>query len=390
MTIQQLRLRIPGNNREISAPMPQSSIALTLSDGRLSVAWSDGLQATFHPIWLRERLPDGTTLDPGTGQRLIEAADLPLELAVTAAEAEGESLTLTFSDGQRGTLPLTLLRRSAAPPPAQDRVLWGADLAPLPAADFAAVQASDAALCDLLQKLHRYGFAVVRGLPVELDGALRLTDRIGPIRITNWGGLADVKAIAEPYDLTMTPRRLEQHSDNPYRRPVPGYVFLHCLRNDAVGGESVIVDGFQVAERLRAEAPEAFAVLTRVQPRFRYEDDSALLESEGPLIELDPRGRVRQVRYSNRTELVEALPPEELDLYYRARQLYYRLLNDPACTLVFKLEPGELMIMDNYRLLHGRRGYRLETGSRHMRQCYMDRDILNSRRLVLLRTQEAA
>jgi len=41
------------------------------------------------------------------------------------------------------------------------------------------------------------------------------------------------------------------------------------------------------------------------------------------------------------------------------------------------------LMMDNYRLLHGRTGYTLATGSRHMRQCYLDRDAVGSRRRLL-------
>lgn len=91
------------------------------------------------------------------------------------------------------------------------------------------------------------------------------------------------------------------------------------------------------------------------------------------------------MRYSNRTEMVDHLPLDELDRYYKARQLYFRLLSDPAMTLTFKLEPGDCMIMDNYRLLHGRRSFKLDTGMRHMLQCYMDRDTVASKRKVLAR-----
>jgi gamma-butyrobetaine dioxygenase len=122
-----------------------------------------------------------------------------------------------------------------------------------------------------------------------------------------------------------------------------------------------------------------------VRPRFRYADDDTVLETSGPLIELDPLGRVRQLRMSNRTDAVEAVDPDLLDRYYRARKALTDRVNDPACQLQFKLGPGDLLIMDNYRLLHGRTGYRPGTGDRHMRQCYMDRDSVGSRRKVLAR-----
>lgn len=53
--------------------------------------------------------------------------------------------------------------------------------------------------------------------------------------------------------------------------------------------------------------------------------------------------------------------------------------------LRFKLAPGEAYVIDNYRLLHGRTAIVLTTGRRHLRQCYMDRDIVSSRQKVLRR-----
>ena len=69
------------------------------ADG-LAVAWGDGRRFVFHPLWLRERAPDPATLDPRTSQRLIEAAFLPGDLAVTGATVlDNGCLQVAFSDG---------------------------------------------------------------------------------------------------------------------------------------------------------------------------------------------------------------------------------------------------------------------------------------------------
>jgi gamma-butyrobetaine dioxygenase len=364
---------------------------LTCADGLLHLTWPDGRRLVRHPIWLRERLPDPRIVEPLTGQRLIEAAELPLDLTVTHAETMAGRVLLRFSDGFEATIPEAWLEEAATPPAeadfAEELTLWDGSLKPVPTGEFAALGRSEAALADFLNGLHAHGFAVLSGVPVEMDGALEFAKLIGPIRQTNWGGLADVKAIANAYDLTMTPRHLEPHSDNPYRQPVPGYILLHALTNDAVGGESTVVDGFHAAKRLKETDPEAFQALTRTRVYFRYADGDTVLENRGALIELDDLGRIIQTRYSNRTELVEPLSIAELDAFYGARQAFYNLIQPASpLTLTFKLQPGDLMMMDNYRLFHGRTSYRLETGSRHMRQCYMDRDIVQSRRKVLNRT----
>ncbi|MFE8899949.1 TauD/TfdA family dioxygenase [Cobetia marina] len=363
-----------------SAPL---SVCLTDSGRQLQLSHPEG-DLTLEALWLRERSPDDATLDSLTGQRLIEAADLLLDLRLSEAQLDGDTLSLAFSDGHAASFSLAaLLAECRAPQAYQGMTFWKGDLAQLPEADFAAALDDDAALLDMLEQLQRFGFVRVSGVPDHEDGMQSLIHRIGPLRRTNWGGIADVKSVANAYDLTMTQRGLEPHTDNPYRDPIPGYIWLHCLRNAAQGGDSTLVDGFSAAEHLRREDPEAFACLTEVTPGFRYHDATTRLESEGPLIELDSRGQVARVRFSNRTERVPALPSATLRRYYAARQAFYRLIAGDDFTLHLKLAPGQMLIMDNYRLFHGRSAFQLEGGIRHMRQGYVDRDSTASRRLLL-------
>ncbi|WP_110685444.1 2-trimethylaminoethylphosphonate dioxygenase [Salinicola aestuarinus] len=335
----------------------------------------------LHALWLRERAPDPQTLDPRTGQRLIEAAALPLDLAIASLDYDATHLHIGFSDGHATTFPVAEL----LPAPREPRTLWDATLTAIPEVTFEEAVADDTALLTMLEDLERLGVAKVRGVPLEDDGMLPLVARLGPLRRTNWGGVADVKSVADAFDLTMTQRGLEPHTDNPYRDPIPGYIWLHCLSNADSGGDSTLADGFQAAERLRESDPAAFDILTRTPTHFRYVDDDTHLESEGPLIELDARGDIFRVRFSNRTERTPALEPATLERYYAARQQFFSLITAPEMTLTPKLAPGEMLIMDNYRLLHGRTAFTLTQGVRHLRQGYVDRDTTASRRLTLKR-----
>ncbi len=367
--------------------MSEIASRVALAGGRLRVALPSGGRHELHPLWLRERCPCTECRDPRTGQRLLDAWSLPLDTTVTDAQETEERIDVTFSDGHVARFDLDALERAVHPQPDErdDIVTWDGRLSDLPEADWNEAADDDRALHAMLESLRRYGFVLVRNVPAEMDGVGSVVERIGPMRRTNWGGIADVKAIPEAYDLTMTTRALEPHTDNPYREPIPGYIFLHCLVNDADGGDSTVTDGFRVAEELRRNAPEEFDALTRVRPHFTYVDDDTILENSGPLIELDDRARPFRVRMSNRTDAVAAEDPALLERYYQARKHLTELVNDPGFQLQFKLEPGDLIVMDNYRLLHGRTGYRPGSGHRHMRQCYMDRDSVGSRRKVLAR-----
>lgn len=372
---------------------PSALQTVAVEDRGLAVTWADGTRFRFHPIWLRERAPTEETLDPRTGQRKLEAAFLPLDLSVTAAERQGDAgVAVHFSDGAVARFAGSDLRQALSPRDQVDLIgdkqLWDASLGGFPRHDLAALK-QDTGLLALLDDLARLGCVLIEGVPPEKNGILEFMGLIGNIKLTNWGGVEDVKVDADAFDLTLTNRGLEPHVDNPYRFSTIGYVVLHCLENSFDGGESTIVDGFAVAERLRAEDPEAFEALATTPVYFRYQDETTVLDNLRTLIGLGAEGRVERVAWSNRTEFVDLRAPEELERYYRARRRFAELIYSDAMTVQFKLQPGQAFILDNYRVLHGRKPFELTgAGNRHMRQGYFDRDMVSSRQKVLRRAVE--
>ncbi|GIT46538.1 MAG: hypothetical protein Ct9H300mP12_11230 [Acidimicrobiales bacterium] len=104
----------------------------------------------------------------------------------------------------------------------------------------------------------------------------------GPIRETNYGRVFHVRAEVNPTQtLAFTPRALNVHTDNPYRRPVPGYQLLHCLVASDGGGMTVLVDGFRAAEALRDEDLAAFGLLSTRSVPFRWSGDGFDLRNRG-------------------------------------------------------------------------------------------------------------
>ena len=72
------------------------------------------------------------------------------------------------------------------------------------------------------------------------------------------------------------------------------------------------------------------------------------------------------------------LKKDKLDQFYKARSLFIRLCNSKNFMIEFKLKPGDIMIMDNYRTLHGRTSYNMSIGERHLQGCYVDHDSVES------------
>jgi gamma-butyrobetaine dioxygenase len=212
----------------------------------------------------------------------------------------------------------------------------------------------------------------------------------GFTRETNFGSLFEVRSEPVATDLAYTSLPLDPHTDNPYRWPVPGVQLLHCLANETSGGLSTLVDGFAAAEALRGRDKAAFEVLTRTPVRFRYRDETTDLVASAPPIELDAAGGLLAVHFSPRLDFVPLGSPEVLDGYYRARRAFDHLLRSPQFEIRFLLETGDLLMMDNRRLLHGRTGFDPAEGLRHLQGCYIDIDGPRSLYRVLRRRLAAA
>merc|ERR1712182_18818 len=93
---------------------------------------------------------------------------------------------------------------------------------------------------------------------------------------------------------------ITQHTDNPYRDPVPGVQLLHCLKAaPGEGGETVLVDGFAAAEKLRSSNPSAFHLLSSHAREFRYCDEmhNTDLRNTIQVIQLDVEGNVQRIHF---------------------------------------------------------------------------------------------
>ena len=100
---------------------------------------------------------------------------------------------------------------------------------------------------------------------------------------------------------------------------------------------------------------------------------------------LDDDGRVSEIRFSNAKLQPFDVPEDQVISLYQAYFQFAELLRDPAHIIRLRLEPGDLLVFDNSRVLHGRTAYDPQSGARHLQGCYVDNDDLLSRIRVLER-----
>lgn len=360
-----------------------------------SLQWQDGIAPVWRISndWLRDNCRCPACRHPGNGQKLYEIVDLPDDLRVAAAEPQADGgVQVHWSDGHASAYSAAWLRAHALSGAArQSRLaaptLWTRALGShLPAADWPALLADPALELAWLEQYAALGFGLLRQVPVEPGEVARVGDRLGFVRVTNYGRLFDVKSVPNPTNLAYTAVGLGVHSDNPYRHPSPGVQLLHCLESEAPGGDTLLVDGFHAAEILRREDPAAFELLTRVPMNFRYADASTELRARQTLISIDIDGVVRAVHFNNRSADWLDAPADLVQAWYGAYRQFARILKRQELELVFRLDPGDCVVMQNDRTLHGRTAFDPGRGRRHLQGCYIDGDAMESRRLVLRRS----
>ena len=226
----------------------------------------------------------------------------------------------------------------------------------------------------LLTSFYEYGFVVIKNVPTNDNFIVKFANSILSVRRTNFGEHFNVKSKTNPNDLAYTTLHLSPHTDNPYRNPVPCIQLLHCIENEVKGGFSTLVDGYTVTENLKKDNPEFYKILSEVKVRFKFTDKSVMLEDWSELIHLDDNKEFKQVRFSPRLDYVPLLEKDKLDLYYKARKRLSDLYNSENNRIEFKLAPKDLMMMDNYRVLHGRTKFDPNEGKRFLQGCYIDFD----------------
>jgi gamma-butyrobetaine dioxygenase len=375
---------------------PAQIVAASADESLVAIAWSDGTTDRFHHGWLRENDPGPTSRHPHSRERIVPPLSIrddvrPVAVGIAATGA----LSVTWAERDGGQTSLYdagwlhahsySSRRQAAARPVQkaDR--------PAPAtARWDSLVRSQKSQRLWLDAYLAKGWSIVSGMPDEEGSAVALGELIGTIRSSNFGFSFDVKSKAEPISNAYTAGFLPLHTDLPHYEMPPGLQILHCLRNEAEGGESLLSDGIAVAELLRREQREVFDILTTVTVPYRFQDAESEYLARHTIIECDGNGDPVYINWSNSTMAPLDAHFDTMPALRAAIRRFVSLIDSPRFLIERKLTAGEALVFDNRRMLHGRAAFRPETGVRHLQGCYLDTSDVLSRYEVLKRRSEAA
>lgn len=334
----------------------------SFNDGLIELCWNDASSSFFHPIWLRDNCRCETCGDPAIGYRNLRLTTLDLDCSPLNLKAEAVQLSITWQDNHKSIFSAEWLyshaydKRLRAARLFKPR-LWDQSFREIqPRFDYTEIEASDGALLQALQQVRDLGICFLSNAPAEAGILEVFTRRFGFPQESNFGRVQDLVFDPDQRSIAFDVKALKPHTDEPYRASPPGLLLFHCITNDQTGaGSSLFMDGFELAERLRARDPDGFnALCTNPQAYRRHFAGDVDLIAEFPIFNVDEFGNLCGVRINDRVAAPLSIPSDQVVTYYRGLRTLLELAEDEKLMMKLTLKPGDIAIFDNHRILHGR------------------------------------
>lgn len=215
-----------------------------------------------------------------------------------------------------------------------------------------------------------------------------LLERIAFIQHTHYGGFWDFTSSSTPTDTAYTNQPLAVHTDTTYLTTSCGLQMFHLLSHaEGSGGESTFVDGFAAAAYLRDSKPNLFAILARQNILYHASgniqvgelDNGATTSNGAPVLRgaksrnfkiydrgffrrkgevFDSRQVPLQIRWNNDDRDAQTWRSlNSIERWYDAAGEWTKVLKMKQFEIKVQLRPGQPIIFDNWRYLHGRTGF---------------------------------
>jgi len=371
---------------------------LSIAGDELVIEWHDGKESRLYSHWLRDHCQMPISIDVDNGQRLFSVVNIPQETYIEKAykDEKGNVCVRFQPENHLSVFLQSWLRKNCYDlnlhfddRSEKQKHLWQKDSfkADLPFINYESMCNDENVKLDALRLVKDVGFFVLESVPTIKGQVLKVISELGYTRETNYGALFEVRTEVNPNNLAYTNMGLGSHTDNPYRDPVPTVQLLHCLESSTEGGDSVLVDGFKAATVLRQESKEDFDILTSTWINFRFSDAKTDLRSRVPMIELNDNNEIVKVRYNNRSIDTIKLPENKIRPFYKAYRHWNEIIERDDLKITFKLSEGDLMLIDNTRIMHARTAFS-KKGKRHLQGAYTDLDGLYSLLNILENRQQ--
>ena len=363
----------------------------------VSVEFDGKERLVYHAVWLKHLCHCPKCRDPSSGQTQHPPELLRGSYKLSTVEKKGDSLRVSWEDdddpNHKGTFPIDWLKANAYGEDVLKKLSREARPVPLIGKvsefEYKSVIESESTRLDWLLKIYEDGLSLLKNVPLESGIVENMAEFIYAPSRSIFGRVNDI--LADPSeeagaDVAYQQGPLTLHTDEPYYESPPGLSLLHCLKFDECieGGENVLIDHCAAAEEFRKDFPKDFEVLTKIPIAFgrisaNVEGRPVHMLYRRPHIILGYNGEIVSSRWSNTMHMGVCTGSHDMvEPYYHARWQWYNYLENFRIRHVVRLTPGDLIALNNGRVLHTRKDFSLNGGKRHLQYCTVNIDEFKS------------
>lgn len=369
--------------------------------------------AAESPILLRDACHCSLCVDQSTHQREFSYADIPTNISVSSIEPDSTTGTwkvkwendIVGYDNHVSVFPQSALIQLLDGIPSSLDVhrtisLWDQDKFAEETKDvnYDQLLDDDGTLTTALELIQRHGLIFVTGIPEDEEAVRKMLVRLtGLYRNTFYGESWNVRSVPQAKNVAYTSADLGFHMDLLYMKEPPGLQLLHCLQNSCRGGESEFADTFKAIDVLRQEQPRYVDRLVKSKIRYGYSNDGHFYSDDKPVIKIGngkhhPLPRILNAADADFMETVDCVfwsPPfinsianaahdGDAKEFIEASKAFVEVMQRPELIYETKLPAGTCAIFDNLRVVHARKAFDMNSGSRWLKGMYGDRqDVLS-------------
>ncbi len=346
----------------------------------LYIYYQNKLEDEFPNIWLRDHAKDNENWDARSHQRKTFTAKLDSNLYIKKASIieDGDAISILWSDLKK---PIEysskfLFSNSSKLKIKDNNIkLWlSKEINKEIYVDYKDA-ISIKGFKNFISNLYKYGFSVIKNCETEMITVEKIANKIGYVRQSIFGGLWSFESNKDMADSAYTQEELRPHTDSTYSNDAPGLQLLLCCEYDATGGESIMVDGFKIAEIMQKNNKDIYETLSQIEVPGNYIGDGVFLEAKRPIFRHDTKGEILQVSFNNYDRAPFRIDNDLTLKFYEGIKKFDILANSHEYQWRYILKPGDLLIFNNWRVLHGRGSF---NGTRKMKGCYINKEDFDS------------